>query len=518
MAIYKEMAFNMLNILIVNYNTQELTECAIKSTNKYTPNCHIYVFDNSNKTPFVNKFDNVTVLDNTKKQIVDLDEFLSHYPDRTKSSGYLGGTLPSARHCYSIEKAMDLIGANFILMDSDVIVKRDLNELVDNSCIFVGDISTYPFGMVKRVVPYVCFINYDMCKKNGVHYFDENYMHGLYNKKLAQNADLYDTGAAFYLHASKYQYKTIDHTQYVEHYKAGSWDSKASRSVSKYKSAEDFMQKYKIHWETNKNKVVYTCISGPYDMLREPGYIDDDYDYICFTDQNFNSEFWNIRPLPKEVEGLSQVKKQRYVKLMAHKILPEYDFSVWVDANVDINSSIDKYIHENCDFENKSLFVGKHPIRDCIYSEEKVVIKIKKDKGEITAPQISRYKEEGFPEHFGLPQTCILMRKHNDSECVKLDELWWEELKGGSHRDQLSFSYVMWKLKTNCVQYLSPTIFNCVTFKWGKHIPIKSTNVSQVTKPIVPAKTVAQTEIKTETANKKNRVRRTVSRYNAMLN
>lgn len=507
----------MLNILIVNYNTQELTECAIKSTNKYTPNCHIYVFDNSNKTPFVNKFDNVTVLDNTKKQIVDLDEFLSHYPDRTKSSGYLGGTLPSARHCYSIEKAMDLIGANFILMDSDVIVKRDLNELVDNSCIFVGDISSYPFGTVKRLVPYVCFINYDMCKENGVHYFDENYMHGLYNKKVAQDADRYDTGAAFYLHASKYKYKEVDHTQYVEHYKAGSWDSKASRNVSKYKSPEDFIQKYKTHWETGRKKVVYTCISGPYDTLREPLYIDDDYDYVCFTDQNINSQFWNIRPMPKETEGLSQAKKQRYVKLMTHKVFPEYDFSVYVDANVDIKHSIDQYVKENCDLEKKSLFVGKHPVRDCIYEEEKAVIKLKKDKEEITHPQISRYREEGFPEHFGLPQDCILFRKHNTEECIKIDELWWKELKAGSHRDQLSFSYVVWKLNADCVQYLNSTIFNCATFYWGRHVPIKAVSKNEVINPITHPKPDVQVTSKVETNNKKHRVRRTVSRYNAML-
>lgn len=30
--------------------------------------------------------------------------------------------------------------------------------------------------------------------------------------------------------------------------------------------------------------VVYTCLTGGYDSLKEHRYIDNDWDYVCFTD------------------------------------------------------------------------------------------------------------------------------------------------------------------------------------------------------------------------------------------
>ena len=39
----------------------------------------------------------------------------------------------------------------------------------------------------------------------------------------------------------------------------------------------------------------------------------------------------------------------------------------------------------------------------------------------------------------------LIVRKHNEKECVYLMEQWWEQIKNYSHRDQLSFNYVLWK-------------------------------------------------------------------------
>lgn len=81
-------------------------------------------------------------------------------------------------------------------------------------------------------------------------------------------------------------------------------------------------------------KVVYTCISGQYDILTDPVFINKEFDYVCFTDQPFYSEVWQIRPIPEELNSLSQVKKQRIVKICPHRYLPEYDLSIWVDGNI----------------------------------------------------------------------------------------------------------------------------------------------------------------------------------------
>ena len=50
------------NIVIVHYNTPRLTECLVRSVNLFVKDAVIYVFDNSDKEPFQNTFNNVTVL------------------------------------------------------------------------------------------------------------------------------------------------------------------------------------------------------------------------------------------------------------------------------------------------------------------------------------------------------------------------------------------------------------------------------------------------------------------------
>ena len=98
------------NVLIVNYNTQDFTSCAIRSVNKATPNCNIFVFDNSDREPFMNDFENVKILDNTNSQIVKFS---------SKNISYM--------HCLSIEKSIELIDAGFVLLDSDTLVKKNLS-------------------------------------------------------------------------------------------------------------------------------------------------------------------------------------------------------------------------------------------------------------------------------------------------------------------------------------------------------------------------------------------------------
>ena len=68
-----------------------------------------------------------------------------------------------------------------------------------------------------------------------------------------------------------------------------------------------------------------------------------------------------------------------------------------------------------------------------------------KDNPYVIQSQMKRYQQLGFPANLGLAETSVVIRKHNDSECIKLDEDWWTEMKYGSKRDQLSLNFVSWK-------------------------------------------------------------------------
>ena len=458
------------NIVIVHYNTPYLTECLVRSINLFVKDAIIYIFDNSDKKPFTAKFDNVSIIDNTNGQIINFDEWLKKYPNRTKSFGKRN-QWGSAKHCYSVEKCMEILKENFVLMDSDILLKKDISSFFQDDCIYVGETILQPLSQIKRLLPFICFINTKMCKEKGIHYFDDNYMHGL---RKTTNGDRYDTGAIFVEKASKFKHVDLPISDYIVHFNNASW---IETSIKKHTlTEEEWLNRYKKLWKGGKNKkVIYTCITGGYDDLKDLSFTSDDFDYVCFTDSVYTgNEFWDIRPLPKEVEGLSQVKKQRYVKINAHNLLPEYDLSVWIDGIVNIKSDVNELLDDILE-DGISIYVPTHPSRDCIYKEAKAVLAAKKDVKEIVDPQIERYKKEGFPHNNGLLQSNILIRKHNEEDCVRLMEAWFNELKDNSHRDQLSFNYVLWKNSDIKVKYLDKYIYKSKWFSWcGLHAKNKS--------------------------------------------
>ena len=170
---------------------------------------------------------------------------------------------------------------------------------------------------------------------------------------------------------------------------------------------------------------------------------------------------------------MPQVKKQRFVKINPHLLLSEYDMSIWVDGNVTLKGDLNKFV-KNVITSDCSVYVPKHPQRDCIYAEANAVVKMGKDKSDITRPQMERYRKEGFPERYGLLQSNIMLRKHNKLDCIKLMEDWFKELKDGSHRDQLSFNYASWKNIDVKVIYLDKNICKSEFFYWdGTHLRFK---------------------------------------------
>ena len=221
------------------------------------------------------------------------------------------------------------------------------------------------------------------------------------------------------------------------------------------------------------NKIaVYTCITGNYDSLRKHrNSRNPDIDFICFTDNPsllFNDNGWTIKPIPQDLLGLSKIKQQRLVKILPHRYLKGYDLSLWVDGNIEIRCDVDDFL-KSLDFEKFHFYTRKHPSRDCIYEEARSILGFGKDSPQIVNPQIEEYRKEGYPEHFGLAETCIIARKHNEVDCQILDNKWASELTGKSHRDQLSFDYSRWKTETEVGYFTLRRLNKDDKFRWRRH-------------------------------------------------
>lgn len=257
------------NVCIIHFNTPVLTSHLVMSINKHTPGTHIYIFDNSDKRPFENSFGNVTVFDNTKGQIINFNEWLKKYPDKEKSGGK-ANNWGSAKHAYSVEKCMELIKEPFVLFDSDVLVKKDFAQLFDDAVCYKGEVIYQPNSKVKRVLPFICFINTPMCLSKKIHYFDEKYMHGL---RVGLTGDRYDTGAALYLltERNKAPHREIKVSDYIVHYGNGSWVNAAEKiRKPKHIPAAEWLEKYKDFWKTNENKqkeIKHTTFKSLFDRI-----------------------------------------------------------------------------------------------------------------------------------------------------------------------------------------------------------------------------------------------------------
>lgn len=186
-----------LTVAVVHYNTPKLTRAAILSLWKHTPGCRVVVFDNSDKLTIAGcrQWDTlrynplVTIIDNTKGQVIDFDRLLEQYPDREFFDRNMSN-FGSTKHTASVDKLFDLLPNGFLLMDSDVLFKRDVSGLVDRSVAATGTLK--PNSNVMRLLPLLCWINVPMLREKGIRYFNGEKMWAL-SKRYPNNR--YDTGA-----------------------------------------------------------------------------------------------------------------------------------------------------------------------------------------------------------------------------------------------------------------------------------------------------------------------------------
>lgn len=156
--------------------------------------------------------------------------------------------------------------------------------------------------------------------------------------------------------------------------------------------------------------VVYTVITGGYDVLREPEYVDKELDYICFTDnRELHSDIWKIRVI-ENAENLDNTRLARKHKILCHRFLPEYDYSVYVDGKIQIMGNLKAYIEKYS--KGSAMLCFPHHVRQCAYEEAQICIVLGLDDEELIKKQMEGYRQE---------------------------------VRSKSRRDQLSLGYVCWK-------------------------------------------------------------------------
>ena len=236
-------------VAIVHFNTPELTKAGILSLRKHGGiDYRVVVFDNSDTRPFTDKMPGVEIIDNTKGQIIDFAAELAKYPGRENSSAGVNDW-GSDKHMWSIQKLWELIPEGFGLMDSDVLIKSNIDHLWQSDQVAVGHVQAPQPGNlhnISRLVPILCFINVPLCNKCGLSYFDPKRSWMLY-PGMQRRENWYDTGASFlediHNHKNGAHGRRIDIRPLMEHYKAGSWQRNDPYAQSKW------LEKHRDLWE-----------------------------------------------------------------------------------------------------------------------------------------------------------------------------------------------------------------------------------------------------------------------------
>jgi len=194
-------------------------------------------------------------------------------------------------------------------------------------------------------------------------------------------------------------------------------------------------------------KVIYTCLVGNYDMLRQPLATSESYDYICFSDDIKEDKVgvWKIRPIPYKCKDKARLS--RYVKILPHKALQDYEWSLWMDANIQITGKELYTILDDKISEGGRIYQVNHciPPCDCIYEEIKRAYQCGRSGFFKTYLQYRHLQREGFPTHWGLFENNFILRKHNAPLVRKISEEWWTEFMKYTKRDQYNLMYVYWK-------------------------------------------------------------------------
>ncbi len=203
-------------------------------------------------------------------------------------------------------------------------------------------------------------------------------------------------------------------------------------------------------------KVIYTCITGRYDEPSVHTYVDSSWDYILYTD---NQELinkgsvahWQVKPL--YFSSLTNVKNARWHKVNPHILLPEYHYSLWIDANISIeNKNVFDRLNQLIS-ENNLVSIPLHGTRDCIFEEATIIKSTLVDDPKIVNPQIKFLQQEQYPKNNGLSETGILFRQHNDVQIVEAQNIWWKMINTYSKRDQLSCNYAFWKINIDITPF-----------------------------------------------------------------
>ncbi|GAB4839401.1 hypothetical protein Ancab_028925 [Ancistrocladus abbreviatus] len=225
----------------------------------------------------------------------------------------------------------------------------------------------------------------------------------------------------------------------------------------------------KVYMQTCKI-VVSTCAFGGGDDLYQPiGMSEVSLQKVCYV------AFWDEVTVSMQESQGQKIGHDHYIgnwrivvvrnlpfrdqrlngkipKMLGHRLFPHARYSIWVDSKSQFRRDPLGVLKALLWRSKSTLAISEHGARSSVYDEANAVVKKHKATPEEVQVQLTQYRKDGLPEDKrfngkkALAEASIIVREHLPSTNLFMC-LWFNEVVRFTSRDQLSFPYVLWRLK-----------------------------------------------------------------------
>ncbi|KAJ1263692.1 hypothetical protein BS78_09G205600 [Paspalum vaginatum] len=231
--------------------------------------------------------------------------------------------------------------------------------------------------------------------------------------------------------------------------------------------------------------VVASAIFGNYDILQQPENISDfSKDTVCFfmfLDEETETAIKNSTTIDHHTKriGLWRIvvvrnlpysdarRNGKVPKLLLHRLFPNVRYSIWIDGKLKLVRDPYQVLERFLWRKNVSFAISRHYRRFDVFEEAEANKAGGKYDNASIDYQIEFYKREGLTHYSSaklpitsdVPEGCVIIREHipitNLFTC-----LWFNEVDRFTSRDQLSFSTVRDKIRSQ-VNWTADMFLDC---------------------------------------------------------
>jgi len=192
----------------------------------------------------------------------------------------------------------------------------------------------------------------------------------------------------------------------------------------------------------------------------------------------FDRYYYTEENSPFPFHTIDNRLRAKVFKILPHLILPDYDYYIWLDANIQVKSSdlVSTLIGHltNRDITKKDIAISPHPFRNSIYEEANFIVSsIKSGSRYITSRYSATSTEKEIqdigPGLEGLYWCGLMVRRNTPAINAACDE-WFRRNILYTNFDQLSFVDIVKKFHIDLATFNLGDFYNNKFYKIVHHI------------------------------------------------